>query len=365
MQHSNNEKPVVLILAGGKGERFWPRSGKKHPKYLQKIYSSKTLLEETLDRALLVTSKDRIFIGCSLHCQEAICKTHPEIPKETFIIEPCRRSTAPMIALASLFFEKRFPKAVHVVMPADHYIARPDVFADTIHEAVRAARKEFLITLGISPKRPETQYGYIHAGEKISETEARAVFLFKEKPDKSTAEKYLAAGSYFWNSGIFVWSGNLILQELSRHAPEIFTPLSSSFRFSSWERSKDFRFAFANVPALSIDVAVMEKSKKAAVVPARFHWDDLGSWMSLERILDCDTNGNTLFSSQNTHFVGLGGGGNIVAVDDGLVALLDMEDIIVVQERGVLFVVKKSSVSRIKELLKHIRENTSLRKYLD
>ena len=242
---------LVLILAGGRGERFWPRSSKQKPKQLQEIYSEKTLLEETLERARLLTKKEWIFIACDAHFQKTILKRHPELSKEAFIIEPEGRDTAPIIALAALELERRFPQAVHILMPADHYIIPPEKFTKTLESAIKMARKNFLVTLGIVPKSPNSQYGYIQAGEKLEKESqkdkedkgeeklvARKILSFTEKPDMATAEKYLAQGNYFWNSGIFIWPGKLILSELQQHAPEIVNPLKNSLENSRNKSSK-------------------------------------------------------------------------------------------------------------------------------
>ena len=356
---------VVLILAGGRGERFWPRSSKQKPKQLQEIYSQKTLLAETLERAQLLTREEHIFIGCDAHFQKAILKRHPELSKQAFIIEPQGRNTAPMIALAALELEKRFPGAIHVVMPADHYITPQVDFIKTLKKAIQTASKNFLVTLGIVPKFPNSQYGYIQAGEVIEkgkEPGTRKILSFTEKPDKATAEKYLAQGDYFWNSGIFIWSGKLILSEFQKLAPEIIAPLKAAMG-----NPRKFMLNFKQIPKLPIDIAIMEKSSNAAVVTADFQWDDLGSWTSLERVLKKDAKGNIFFTRQNkgTHLASLESSGNIIALDQGLVALLDVQDLVLVQEGKIIFVAQRKSLDKIKEFLEQMRKNPSLQEYLD
>ena len=367
--------PIVLILAGGKGERFWPRSQADKPKQLQCIYSDKSLLEETLKRArLLSKSKKRIFICCSSTFRRAIIKSHPYIASYPFIIEPQGCNTAAIIALAALHLERRFPGAIHVVLPADHYVAPPEAFCKTVKTAMTAAKRQLLLTIGISPKRPETQYGYIHSGEKIEDLDAYKIHAFTEKPNLNTAQKYLAKGGYYWNSGIFVWSGNTILQEFRKHAREIYEPIASAFVHKGLFRQGLFRRrlkrAFEQeIPILPVDVAILEKSSSLAMVPASFQWDDLGSWTSLERIMSpVDSAGNILFSRRKQgHLSSLESHDNIVALDQkknkGLVALLGVRDLVIVQEGDVLLVAKRNALDKMKELVKQVRENPSLQKY--
>ena len=376
---------VVLILAGGRGERFWPRSTKQKPKQLQEIYSQKTLLAETLERARLLTTEGNIFIGCSAHFREAILRRHPEFSTEFslgsieefsekgFIIEPEGRNTAPMIALAALELERRFPGAIHVVMPADHYITPPEDFVKTLKKAIQSARNNFLVTLGIPPRSPDSQYGYIQAAEaeeteknsksrKDRGTAARKILSFTEKPDRETAKKYLAQGNYFWNSGIFIWPGRLILSEFEEHAPHILNPLKDA-----QDKPQKLSLNFKQIPKLPIDIAIMEKSSKAAMITAKFQWDDLGSWTSLERVLKKDSKGNILFTRQDKgmRFASLESSNNIIAVDEGLAAFLGVQDIILVQEGKVIFLAQRKSLDKMKEFLEQMRKNPALQEYID
>ncbi len=364
--------PLVLILAGGKGERFWPRSTTDKPKQLQCIYSDKTLLEETLTRARLLTTKERIFICCSKAFQKSILKRHPNMRRQSFILEPQGCNTAPIIALAALQLEERFPGSVHVILPADHYVAPPDAFCASIQAAIQAAQRRLLLTIGIRPLRPETQYGYIQAGGLLEGLNAQKIVAFTEKPKLATAQEYLATGAYYWNSGIFVWAGDVILEEFRKHAPDILEPIETAFvpRYKGFWRHKAFLHrlatAFTKIPKLPVDIAILEKSSRLAMVPAAFRWDDLGSWTSLERVLDAaDGNANILFSRHNqTQIATLQSSSNIVAVDKGLVALLGVKDLVIVQEGDVLLIAQRDSLDSIKELVGQARQNPSLQKYI-
>ncbi len=346
---------VVLIMAGGKGERFWPKSTASHPKQLQKIYSNRTLLDETVRRARLVASASNIYVGCNAELKKTIQKIHPELNLK-FVVEPMGRNTAPIIALAALQLQKKHPGATMVVMSADHYIDPPAKFKETLKTAIAAARDGKLVTLGIVPTRPDSGYGYIQKG-KPSQNGVFDVQSFKEKPDPKTALKYLKKG-YLWNSGIFIWSLETILQEFRAHAPAILEPLEKANSAGALKK------AFPRVPELPVDIAIMEKSRQASVVPARFHWDDVGSWTALERIVDPQKNGLTLVGPKSQHLVQKESSDSVVVSDKKLVALLGVKDVILVDEGDILFVASREKLDGIKSLLKDMKQNPTLQKYL-
>lgn len=342
-------------MAGGKGERFWPRSTASHPKQLQKIYSRRTLLEETVRRARLVAPAEHIYVGCNQSLKSTIQKIHPELDLR-FVVEPSGRNTAPIIALAALQLQKKHPGATMVVMSADHYIDPPAEFKETLKTAISAAKDGKLVTLGIVPTRPDSGYGYIQKGPS-SQSGVFDVKSFKEKPDHRTALEYLKNG-YLWNSGIFLWSLDTILEEYRNHAPAIIGPLEKA------KTAGDLKKAFPKVPELPVDIAIMEKSRRASVVPARFHWDDVGSWTALERIVEPAEKGITLVGPENQQLVQKESSNSVVVSNSKLVAMLGVEDLIVVEEDDVLFVASRESLGRIKELLKAMKQNPALQKYL-
>ena len=343
-------------MAGGKGERFWPKSTASHPKQLQKIYSGKTLLEETVDRARLIAGKGQIYVGCNADLKRTIEKTHKRLNLK-FVVEPSGRNTAPIIALAALQLQKKHPGATMVVMSADHYIAPANKFKETLKAAISAAQEGRLVTLGIVPTRPDTGYGYIQKG-KSGNAGVFDVASFKEKPDAKTALKYMKKG-YLWNSGIFIWKLDAILQEFESHAPQILKPLQSSYASVA-----SLKKAFPRVPELPVDIAIMEKSKMSSVVPATFHWDDVGSWTALERIVESKKKGITLLGDKKPQLVEQDSRDSVVVTDRGLVALLGVEDLILVEEGDVLFVASRQKLGGIKELLKQLKQNPTLQKYL-
>ena len=351
----------IIILAGGKGERFWPRSTRRKPKQVQKIYSQKTLIEETIIRARFITNKENIFIVCDPSFKQIICKYHPQYKNElNFIIEAIGANTAPAIALATIEIEKLFPDSMYLVMPADHYISQKSIFKKTIQKAIKIAAKKYLVTLGIIPTSPCEEYGYIKTGKDIKRDKitAKKVIHFKEKPNKSIAKKYLAQGDYFWNSGIFIWSAKVILEEFHKHAPEIIKVIKSS-------KAKKLSSTFKKLPQLSIDFAIMEKSKQILLLPASFHWNDIGSWESLHNLLAKDKSKNVLLSNKGTQLTQRFSKNNIIAVDKGLVALIGIEDVVLVQENDIIFLAKRDKLGEIKNYLNQLTKNPALQKYID
>ncbi|MCB1160725.1 MAG: mannose-1-phosphate guanylyltransferase, partial [Leptospiraceae bacterium] len=282
----NQDKPVVLILAGGIGERFWPRSRRNLPKQLLKIYSNKTLLKETLNRALSLTSPDRIFIGTNLFLKKMILEQEKSFSEKNFIIEPEGKNTAAIIALASLHFQQKFGDPVQVVLSSDAYINPVKEFTATMKSAIIEAKEGSLVLLGVKPNRPETGYGYISAGKPTYT--GFLVNAFFEKPDFKTAKKYIQRKTMYWNPGIFTWKTSVILQELEKYAPYIIGPLKSAFPF---KKIGELAATFKLLPSEPIDKALMEKSTNIKMVKASFAWDDVGCWLSLERIQE-ETDGN-------------------------------------------------------------------------
>lgn len=353
---NKSNKPLVIIMAGGKGERFWPRSTRALPKQLQRVYSDQTLLDETWDRALSVTTADRIFVGCNATLRDAILKTHKQIKKNNFIIEPEGKNTAPILALAAHQLNKTYPDDVQLILSADHYIQPVHEFAATVQKMVHWAMQDRIITIGVPPIRPDTGYGYIEAGQKHSDG-ACEILSFKEKPSEALAKEFLGKSNFFWNAGIFAWKGRVIQEEFEIHAPEIWGPISTA------KNDNALKVAFQDMQGSPIDIAILEKSKRVMMVPASFQWDDVGSWMSLPRILKADEAGNVNVSG-NAILQATGAERNIVLSNKKLVALLGVKDLIVVETDDVIFVSDEKSVGKIKEMLAGMHKNSSLHEHL-
>ncbi|MEM7183340.1 MAG: sugar phosphate nucleotidyltransferase [Spirochaetota bacterium] len=351
-----DEKPVVLILAGGIGERFWPRSRKSLPKQLLKVYSNKTLLKETLTRALTITSIDRIFIGTNAPLKKVILEQEKNFPEKNFIIEPEGKNTAPIIALASLYFQKKFKDPVQVVLSADAFINPNKEFTACVKAGILEA-KEHLVLLGVKPNRPETGYGYISVGKPTyTGFEVKSFF---EKPDIKTAKKYIKRKTMYWNPGIFIWKTSILLEEMQKFAPYILHPLQKSFPF---KRMGELAATFKKIPSEPIDKALMEKCTNIRMVKATFSWDDVGSWLSLARVIPEEEDGNYHVGKNVVYHRAEG---NISSVKKNLIAFLGVDNLIVVEEDDVLLVTSQEGVQDMKVLISKLKKNRSLQKYLD
>ncbi|MDI3298210.1 MAG: mannose-1-phosphate guanylyltransferase [Bacillota bacterium] len=284
----------VVILAGGRGERFWPRSTPSLPKQFIRLFGQRTLLQEALLRARALVPEERIWVASAAEYEGLLRGQLPaDLVEKRLVLEPVRRDTAAGIGWAALHVLAVDPEAVLVMMPADHYLADLDAFAEAVGVALRAARRGSLVTLGIRPSRPETGYGYIRLGRPLEEVAgAYHVDRFVEKPEMETALRFLQEGTYLWNSGIFVWQARSILDAIGRRLPELRAGLERAWAAPPGERPR----LFAALPAISVDYGVMQDEARlggdVVTAPGRFTWDDVGSWAALDRLTEADDRGN-------------------------------------------------------------------------
>lgn len=337
---------IPVILAGGKGERFWPVSRRQHPKqFLCLDGSGFSLLQSTANRLLpMAESWDSLWVITAAHLADGIREQLPELPEKNLLIEPEGKDTAPAVAWATLEVAKRHGEAaIAGFFPADHWIADEAGYRDTLRAAAALAKERGAIaTLGITPTFPSTGYGYIEQGESIGtydDLAAYKVARFTEKPDQSTAESFIDSGRFSWNSGMFIFPAGVMLQELDAHAPEIMQPLRA--------QGVD---AYGKLEKLSIDYAVMEKTDKACVMPVAFGWDDLGDWNAVERLLKSPKKPNV----EMAQHLGLDTTDSIVYTsdDDEVIVTIGLEDVVVVRDGKATLVVHKSRTQDIKQAVK-------------
>ncbi|MBW1645781.1 MAG: NTP transferase domain-containing protein [Deltaproteobacteria bacterium] len=345
----------VVILAGGSGTRFWPLSRHQRPKQLLPLVGSRTTLELTVERLLPLVPATRMTVITNRAQAPAVAELlAPWLGPGQIIAEPRGRNTAPAIALAARLLVREGGAGTMLVCPADHYIGAADIFRETLATAARVAAAGWLVTLGITPSRPETGYGYIQAGEPLpagdwpAET-ARKVARFVEKPDRQRASEYLAAGNFYWNSGIFLWRPEVILDEISRHLPGIAACLDEFDRRRAQDGLDEaLNGYFAAVEAISIDYGVLEKSSRVAVIPGNFAWSDLGSWDALDELglrpagLESETiaveaANNAVFSDKPT-------------------ALVGVKDLLVVDTPDALLICRKGRSQQVREVVARLQE---------
>lgn len=350
-------KLIPIILAGGKGERFWPVSRRQRPKqFLCLDGSGKSLLQSTADRLLdLAGGWDNLWVITSEIIAEGVEKQLPNLPKSNILVEPQGRDTAPAIAWATLEVAKKYGKdAVLGFFPADHWIGDVAAYHQTLQAAVQQALAEpSIVTLGITPNQPATGYGYIEQGEKqgdFNQLPVYRVIRFTEKPDEATAQSFIETGNFSWNSGMFIFQAKVVLDELAKYAPELLNALSAKGRDAYGELAKE-----------SIDYALMEKTQLAYVLPANFGWDDLGDWNGVERLLKGEQDNVELGThiSKNTQDAVI-----YTSDDDEVIVTIGLKDVVIVRDGKVTLVVDKNQTQDIKEIVKSLYDNPELRHLL-
>jgi mannose-1-phosphate guanylyltransferase/mannose-6-phosphate isomerase len=362
----------VVILAGGAGERFWPASRSEHPKHFLEVVGEQTLLEGTLARARRCTRADRIWIVCGEQLGRKT-RRFSGLPASRVLLEPRRRNTAMAVAWAAHRIRAVDPDAVMVVLPADHHVPNVGAFARDISLAARAAAgSDVLVTLGVRPTRAEPGYGYIQNGKPISgHRRLREVRRFVEKPDAATARRWVKRSDYRWNAGIFIFKAGVLLEEVARHAPDLHRalapfrpPRSRGARRPRPSSKQAAQNAYRRAPSLPIDVAVLERSDRVWTLPVEFKWSDVGTWASLAEELGVGRPGKRagnrapggLDGSRKGSVLLHRASNNLVWPGDRLIALLDVEDLVVVDTGDVIFVTKLDPGSDVRGLVAKLRE---------
>ncbi|ANQ53609.1 mannose-1-phosphate guanylyltransferase [Thermosipho sp. 1063] len=343
----------ALIMAGGKGERFWPYSTDERPKQFINLFGEKTMIQQTVERLEGFIPNEQIFIVTGERYVKLVREQLPNIPEKNIIIEPEGRNTAPCIALSAFYIKKFLGNVNLAVFPADHLVRRVDDFKKALSHAFEFvdSNEDAIVTLGIKPNRPETGYGYIKfIGKelKINETILK-VDRFVEKPDKETAKKYIEEGNYLWNAGIFVWKIDTILKNTKVFLQNTYNVLSKVFEDENFKDK--LRKLYGKVDKISVDFGIMEKAKNIYVIPSEFGWDDVGSWTAVERYSKKDENGNVV--GENMYY--FGSKGNIVKSKKKTI-LNDVEDLVVIETDEYIIVSKKESVQKLKEIKSYLRK---------
>lgn len=353
----------AVIMAGGAGERFWPYSRRTQPKQLLPLVDNKTMLEHILEIILPIFPVENIYIAANKMVGEAIKSRLSQLPRENVLCEPVSKNTAPCLALAMGVISKKDPDAVVGIFTADHFIRKAQNFRKNVKTALKCAESRgSIVTLGIPPTRPETGFGYVEFGEESFRDElgaAHSVKRFREKPSLEQARDFLAQGNFYWNSGMFFWTAKTFESECAQHCPEISETMAEIRR--AWGASDEERVVcrcFEHLPKLSIDYALMERTRNVAMVTAEFLWDDVGAWEALARINKQDQHGNVtvgdvlLLDCANTIIFSQADQGNHKPV----IAGMGLKDMIVVQTRDAILVCPRSEAQRVKELVELLRE---------
>ena len=356
-------KTYAVILAGGRGERFWPQSRRNYPKQFLQLFGEHSLLQMTSRRIEPVCSLafQRFVVDRNLG---ALLARQLPLKARNFVYEPYGRNTAPAIALAAAYIAREGLDSTMIVLPADHLIKDEESFRDTVRFAVDVAQSEYLVTFGIKPARPDTNYGYIESGGSLlrkHRQEALEVKRFREKPSVRLAGSFLNRGNFLWNSGMFVWRTDAFLLAVQQFMPEFYKELMLfQERIGTAGESEGLDRLYARAEASSVDYAIMEKAENVAVVRAGFDWDDVGSWPALERHFPADANRNVAVGKLAV----LDSGDCLTLADEGVIAVVGCEDLIVVRTKDAVLVCHKDRAGDIKKLLSLMAADPGFRGYL-
>ena len=341
-------------MAGGRGERFWPKSRKTMPKqFLSLTDDGKTMIQLTVERISSLVDMEDIFISTNKDYKKLVLEQLPGIPEENILCEPVGRNTAPCIGLGAVHVTKKYDDALMMVLPSDHLIKYTKMFVNTLSDGCSIAEKgPNLVTIGITPDYPETGYGYIKFNPENSDGHAFGVDRFVEKPTLEVAKEYLETEEYLWNSGMFVWKVSTILNNIQKFMPETYQGLLKIQEAIGTERQEAvLESTFSNFKSESIDYGIMEKAENIYILPGTFGWDDVGSWLAVERIRKTNESGNVV----EGNIITVDCKNNIIQGGKKLIATVGIEGLIIVDTEDATLVCDKDSAGDIKKVLENLK----------
>lgn len=345
---------TALIMAGGRGERFWPKSRKNLPKqFLSLTDDGKTMIQLTVERISPMVKLEDIFVATNKDYKQLVLEQLPGLPEENVLCEPVGRNTAPCIGLGAVYIAKKYEDAIMFVFPSDHLIKFNKMFLRTLQDACDVAEKNSnLVTIGIAPDYPETGYGYIKFDPHVTEGRAYKVDRFVEKPSLEVAKEYLSTEEYLWNSGMFIWRVSSILKNIQKFMPDTYHALMRiQDSIGSENEEHILGKEFCSLQSQSIDYGIMEKAEDIYILPGTFGWDDVGSWLAVERIKKSNEFGNVVCGNiitVNTHNC-------IIQGDKKLIATVGMEDMVVVDTEDATLICSKDHAGEIKKVLENLK----------
>lgn len=357
-------KNVVVIMAGGKGERFWPMSRTNLPKqFLALTNSHLTMIQLTVKRIQSLVNLEDIFIVTNEKYKELLYEQLPNINKENILFEPMGKNTAPCIGLATAIIKKKYEDANVIVLASDHIVKSETIYLSNLQLALKYSNKGNIVTLGIVPEHIETGYGYIKLSDRVNDSDIiYEVEKFVEKPNYEKAKEYCSSGNYLWNSGMFVWKNSIMYNCFKQYMPDLYKSIERIENSINTEKYKEVLFEEYNkLQAESIDFGVMEKADNIYVIPGNFGWDDVGSWLSVERLKKVDLNGNVL----DGNIIPYDSKNNIVMnkCNNKLIAIVGVENIVSINTDDVILIMNKDKTQDLKKMLQQLK-NTKNEKYL-
>lgn len=347
-------KKTALIMAGGRGERFWPKSRKTLPKqFLSLTDDGKTMIQLTVERILPIVDIKDIYIATNQDYKQLVSQQLPELPEENILCEPVGRNTAPCIGLGAMHIASKYEDSLMIVLPSDHLIKYSTMFLSCLNSACDIAQKrENLVTIGITPDYPETGYGYIKFSPNEVEGNAFKVKKFVEKPNLSLAKEYIASEDYLWNSGMFVWKLSSILSNFKKYIPDTYEGLLRIKQtIGTPEYQNVLEKEFFNFNSISIDYGIMEKSPNIYIIPGTFGWDDVGSWLAVEHIKKSNEFGNVV----NGNIITIDTKNCIIEGSKKLLATVGLDNLIIVDTNDATLICNKGSAGDIKKILENLK----------
>ncbi len=352
-------KIYPVIMAGGSGTRFWPLSRRSKPKQLLALAGGAPLLASTVARLPPLARIDRTYVVCGPIHAPAVRRILPRLPKENLLVEPCARNTAPCVGLAAIHVARRDGRGVMAMLPADHHVGRPSAFRHALAAAAELAGEGAIATIGIRPSRAETGYGYLRIGRRLpgggpgKRSTAHEVERFVEKPDAATAARYVASGDYLWNSGIFVFRADVILEEIRQAMPKLREQLATIAAALGTSRARRvLAEVFPQCPPISIDYGVMEKSDHLAVVPADFGWSDVGSFAALADVCGADDRGNV---AQGDALIFDGRDNVVLARPSRPLVLIGLDEVIAVDAGDAVLVCRRDKAQDVRKAVEELK----------
>src|ERR1035441_2724506 len=344
-----------LILAGGRGTRFWPRSRRRSAKQVLNVVGPRSLIQNTVDRLRPVIPPERLWVLTNDYLRDEIVRQLPEVPAPQILAEPAQRNTAPAIGLAAHILQSIDANAVMGVFPADHMISKPAKYLSFVRPAFKAASAGKIVVLGIQPRWPETGYGYIEfpKGLQPGSSQPLSVRQFREKPDLKTASRYVRSGNFYWNAGMFFWKASVLLDALREFQPKTATLLASLPAFGNRQFFTKLKHAFPNCENVSIDYAVLQKAPNVVgFATTDFGWSDVGSWNAVYELLPRDANANVFRGEALAH----SSSGNYVDAEGKLVALLGVKDLVIIDTPDALLIADRSRAQEDGDLVKKLEQ---------
>ncbi len=345
----------ALILAGGTGTRLWPRSRTSSPKQLLALIGESTMMQATINRILPIVPAEHIFVASNRAYGPLIKEQVPALPRGNIIEEPSGKNTAPCTGLAAIHMHQLDPNGVMASLHADHFIADEEGFRQALLVAEEVARQGYLVTLGIKPTRPETGYGYVQRSVELGHYNNQVVYQaarFLEKPDLATAQRFVASGEYYWNSGIFIWQISTLLQAFSEYMPEFYQQLGQIEQALGAGVAIDP--IWKKIQPQSIDVGIMERAEKVAVVPVDIGWNDVGSWAAIYEINSADENGNVVLGAEHISFDTRE---TLIQGNGRLIATIGLENVVIVDSDDAILVCAKDKAQDVKKVVNWLEEN--------